>query len=740
MGVGSPRTSRQLTPRAAFRRRVREAREQAGPSGDYSEVRDAVLGEAGADTETLLAWFHEDFHIADKDAVFHAARRDKHPIDATGVIAASRLYTPHHIVAFLLHNTVGAMFCEMYPDSPMAAYLTYRVVPRHAPPREPRPLRELRLLDPCCGCGAFLLPAYDLLVEMYAEERRLADAGVISSEWVTAEADVPATIVDANLWGADLDSVAVDLVTAALMRRAGAQVVPNVHVPALPIGSLAPDNWPNQRFEVVVTNPPYVGFRQLDPRVKEAVRAADPHARSDLAVAFQSRVFGLLSDGGLAGTVTPASWTTGRESLALRRDVLSAGGPCVAAALGQRVFDEAPLLFIAATVVRRGDANAELAILRPPVGSGADGLAAAVSAPQWVPRATVSSLPLAPFLPVAPPGLLKRAATGPRVGDLFRSFDGIWTGDNAADTRYWWELPHRAPGWVRLSGGQGHAPWAAPIRRRMHREHLAGQVPRDGGVEYARVAGGRLAARQVEDGSGALAGIVTLVPRHAEGAERVEELLAVFNSRVGTAWLRTLTSGLNFNPGYAAEIPLGVHPPDAALRVAVTELVRVHRELATGDPTSDTFVALPDPQQAAELLATVEWRETEVDERVCDHFRLDRLTRTQLDPTRRASRNADLVTDALLVTTLRELGFLWPAERAASTKAATLTVSGLTDRLVARPTLAELVGSADRIRRWVHSGLARDQRRRFCGHDVLDVSGEHVTLRRRDGVVPTSHR
>ncbi len=738
--MSSPRGSRLLTPRAAFRRRVREAREQAGPSAGYAEVRGAVLSDSDMDMETLLAWFHEDFHIADKDAVFHAARKEKHPIDAAGVIAASRLYTPDHIVTFLLHNTLGTLFCEMYPDSPMAAKLAYRVVPRHAQAREPQPLRELRLLDPCCGCGAFLLPAYDLLVEMYSEERLLADAGVIPPEWVTAEADVLATIVETNLWGADLDSVAVDLVTAAMARRAGAQVVPNLHVPALPIGSLASDNWPTQRFDVVVTNPPYVGFRQLDPSVKDAVRAADPYARSDLAVAFQSRVFGLLADGGLAGTVTPASWTTGRESLALRRDVLADGGPRVTAALGQRVFDEAPLLFIAATVVQRGVSKADLAVLRPPGGSGAAGLAAAVLAPRWVPRTTVSSLPLAPFLPVAPPGLLSRASKGPRVGDLFRSFDGVWTGSNASDTRYWWELPHRAPGWTRLSGGQGHAPWAAPIRRRMRQEHLTGPALRDGGVEYARVAGGRLAARQVENGSAAMAGIVTLVPRHPEGEERIDELLAVFNSRVGTAWLRTLTSGLNFNPGYAAEIPLGAHPPDTTLREAVTELVQVHRELATCDPTSDAFVAVADLQRHAELRATVERREADVDECVCDHLALDHVTRAQLDPIHRTSRVGDPVTDALLVTTLRELGFVWPTEGGAPTKAAILSVSELIDRLVARPALTELAGGADRIQRWVRSGLARDQRRRFRGHDVLDVSGEHVALRPRDVAVSTAHR
>jgi hypothetical protein len=72
---------------------------------------------------------------------------------------------------------------------------------------------------------------------------------------------------------------------------------------------------------------------------------------------------------------------------------------------------------------------------------------------------------------------------------------------------------------------------------------------------------------------------------------RLFEAIAIFDARAGTALLRTLTSGLNFNPGYAARIPLGEGEPDGAFVEAVRALVTSKRSLAAADPTCDAYDA-----------------------------------------------------------------------------------------------------------------------------------------------------
>jgi hypothetical protein len=504
-----------------------------------------------------------------------------------------------------------------------------------------------------------------MLTDLYAEERSLAAEGHVPRDWAVAASQTASTIVERNLHGGDLDAAAVDIAARLLGRRAGATVRPSLSAMLLPLGSLDPASWRGERFDVVATNPPYVGFRLLDAAVKAAVRAADPLARSDLAVAFQSRCFALLRGGGMCATVTPAAWLTGRDALPLREHMLSHGGPRVAAAIGQRVFDQAPLLFVGLSVVERGASPEQVHTLRIPSGGGADGLRRAIAGgAAGVKRQLLAALPLRPFLPAAAPTVLALAGRGPRLGDLFASFDGVWTGSNARDTRYWWELPADAPGWRPLSGGQGHEPWHAPTRLRIRAEHAAGQPSRDGAIEYARVAGGRLAARLAAPGTASLAGIVTLVPRHAEAAERTEEILAIFNSRIGTVWLRTLSSGLNFNPGYAAEIPLGRTPPPGELRDAVRRLVTMRAAVAASDPTSDSFLDTVPPWEPQTSIDEIARCETEVETMLGEHLGIPRRELAALEPVRRPVRRVDPLDDHLCVRAMRLLGMRWPRQDA----------------------------------------------------------------------------
>lgn len=690
-----------------------QAGDGAIPDG-YPQLVEAVRAGRFGDPQVALGWFHEAFFDGERRRVFAEARGEGRRIDAAGVVAASRVYTPDHIVAFLLQNSLGAWWAETHPESPLTARWPFLVKSSLKPGRPAKPLRDLTLLDPCCGCGAFMVPAFKMLADMYAEERQLAAAGAVPAGWPVPECEVGKTIVGHNLRGADLDAAAVAIAEGLLRELGGPGAVPRLTVPESPVGSLSAGTWGGERFDIVVANPPYVGFRMLDAAVKAAVRREDPHARSDLAVAFVSRCFDLLAPDGLCATVTPAAWLASRDALPVRDAILSAGGPRATVALGQRVFDQAPLLFVGLSVVARGWGPDVLQVLRPAQGSGAGGLAAAAAAGgATVPHTALARLPLRPFLPAAPTALLVLAGGAPRVGDLFTAVDGIWTGSNARDTRYWWEVGRDDDGWRRLSGGQGNEAWAAPIRMRIRAEHAAGRATR-AGVEYARVAGGRLAARAVTEGTMALAGVVTLVPNDGEAATRVPEVLAIFNSRIGLAWLQTLTSGLNFNPGYAAQIPLAPAPPPPELVAAVATLVRLRAELATRDPTADTFVDTCPPWVDDDLLPRIDRCEVEVERLLADHLGLDAAVLADMTPVRRNRRRGDALDDHLGVRALRALGFAWPFEPAAAPRTLTapvlarLIAGGLEDEGAPAPGL-DLTGWVER--RFLAAHTSRFRRR-----------------------------
>jgi SAM-dependent methyltransferase len=350
----------------------------------------------------------------------------------------------------------------------------------------------------------------------------------------------------------------------------------------------------SRRYDIISMNPPYVGFRKLAPAVKKLIEA-DDLAKQDLYVAFLSRFFSLLAPGGHLAAVSPSSWTTSSRTAALRQKMLDEGAPRIVVALGQRVFDAAPLLYVSLQVVTRGTGSDDrhFTTLRPTPFSREQGLldAARSGGKRW-PLDVIRGLETLPFLPVAPRELLEKARSAPTIGEFFSFADGVWTGSNERDVRESWEVPVGDKGWAPTSGGQGYSRWYAPLMRRVRAAYALDWPPfqqRADALEYARVAGGKLAARATRVPSAAVAGIVTMMPKAGADRLRLPEAAAVFNSRLGTVWLRTLSSGLNFNPGYAGRIPLSQKPPSADLVRAVEQVIAMKQCLSARQMTCDDF-------------------------------------------------------------------------------------------------------------------------------------------------------
>ncbi|MEA5477966.1 DNA methyltransferase [Pseudanabaena galeata UHCC 0370] len=74
-------------------------------------------------------------------------------------------------------------------------------------------LRNLKLIDPACGSGHFLVIAFDLLFAFYQEEARHRGK-------VWTDAEIANSILENNLYGIDIDARAVQMAAAALWLKA----------------------------------------------------------------------------------------------------------------------------------------------------------------------------------------------------------------------------------------------------------------------------------------------------------------------------------------------------------------------------------------------------------------------------------------------------------------------------------------------------------------------------------------
>jgi len=180
---------------------------------------------------------------------------------ATGVY-----YTPPEIVRLIVELTLGPLR------------------PHRGPLEKP-----LRVLDPACGAGEFVIEAHRFITATYDG---------------TAARDA--------VFGVDIDPAAV---SAARQRLCG--IDSERHVKNLFAGDALSDvRLPTASFDAIIGNPPYVNIRQLAkslPRERiDALRERYQTARGnfDLYVLFIERALELLRPGGRCGLIIPNKWAT----------------------------------------------------------------------------------------------------------------------------------------------------------------------------------------------------------------------------------------------------------------------------------------------------------------------------------------------------------------------------------------------------------------------------------------------
>ncbi len=214
--------------------------------------------------------------------------------------AAGRYYTPKLVATFMCREALKAWL-----SGPFGVEPARRLVDDRDPsgvPAKPvlTALRGLRVCDPACGSGAFLVAMMQELVDL----RQLLGDG----------ADVAAQVVGECLSGTDLDAAAVAVAQRRLRLAAG------VTAP-LGTGDGLMGGPPPAPFDVVVGNPPYVRHERLDSAYKARLRQAYPEVdtgSADLYVYFLALAQRLLKADGVGCLITANRWLRAAYAAKLR--------------------------------------------------------------------------------------------------------------------------------------------------------------------------------------------------------------------------------------------------------------------------------------------------------------------------------------------------------------------------------------------------------------------------------------
>jgi len=243
-------------------------------------------------------------------------------------------YTPTYIVEYIVKNTVGKLVEN----------------------KSPKDITSLKIIDPACGSGTFLLGAYQFLLDWHLnwysenepEKAEKNKAVVKIGDGYRLTTAKKKEILLNNIHGVDIDAQAVEVTKLSLLLKVlenasgqlglgiervlpdlgnnikcgnsligfdyfEGQLFPNEEERA----SVNPFDWRNEfkdifskgGFDAVIGNPPYVRGRSLDTELKDFLLASMPTftPNADLYIAFLSRGFDLLKSSGLISFIIPRS-------------------------------------------------------------------------------------------------------------------------------------------------------------------------------------------------------------------------------------------------------------------------------------------------------------------------------------------------------------------------------------------------------------------------------------------------
>jgi hypothetical protein len=183
-----------------------------------------------AEDETI-GWVYQFFNSSEERK--RMREESQAPRNSRELAVRNQFFTPRYVVEFLVDNTLGRTWLEMHADSSLAERCRYfvRIDEEEARTRPTKDPRDLRILDPACGSGHFLLYCFDLLLTIYEEAWATEASGARSQVTDRALRDdfpdvaslrraAPALIIEHNLYGVDIDPRAAQIAPLSLWLRA----------------------------------------------------------------------------------------------------------------------------------------------------------------------------------------------------------------------------------------------------------------------------------------------------------------------------------------------------------------------------------------------------------------------------------------------------------------------------------------------------------------------------------------
>lgn len=248
------------------------------------------------DVDDIISWSYQFLKKDLEKSAFKKIGKDNAKIEDSDLLFTTQFFTDKYMVKYLVNESLSD-FDKMN-------------------------IQKVVVIDTASGGGNFLNYSFECLYELYKKSK---------PNWLNQK--IVDTILNSSIVGYDLDSNLSKIASLSLFVKACGYAVPNKSttikifggVPNDKFGFLNPSVASNsigrttfktqleklnkaKKIKVFVTNPPFMGKRDMDTSFKDYLLANYPESKGDLCVSFIQRTIQLMRDKDVLGVVSQNNW------------------------------------------------------------------------------------------------------------------------------------------------------------------------------------------------------------------------------------------------------------------------------------------------------------------------------------------------------------------------------------------------------------------------------------------------
>jgi len=344
----------------------------------------------------IIGWIYQDYIAPKKDEVFADLKKNI-KISKENIPAATQLFTPKWIVKYLVENSLGRLWLESNPNPILHTKLKYLIEQDAPAPKSPiYDPEEIKVLDLAMGSGHILVYAFEVLYDIYrsvgyldseitplilnknlygleiddraaqlagfalmmkAKEydkdlflkdielnlysiQETNNIGYFDKQKYPEMSKVFDTLIDAKNYGSmlrisDIDFFKVKEEFIKYSKDPAIESFFNTETPAQIIKQV---EIMTRKYDCVITNPPYMGSKGMNPELRDFVNNEYPNSKNDLMTCFMERGIIFLNENGFLSMINIPSWMFLSSFEKLRITILKNNTFCSLLHLGRGIF------------------------------------------------------------------------------------------------------------------------------------------------------------------------------------------------------------------------------------------------------------------------------------------------------------------------------------------------------------------------------------------------------------------